>query len=299
MNEFLGEIAALSTATCWAFTSIFFTIGGRRVGSVIVNRIRLLLALIFLMLTHLILYGQLIPMQAEPSRWFWLGLSGVIGFVIGDAMLFQAFVMIGTRITMLLMALVPVISTILAWLFLGETLTPIEGLGIAVTISGVAWVVADKNRGGAIVKGKQVAVGLLLGFGGALGQAVGLLASKKGLWGDFSALSGNLIRVLIAAIVMWLLTFAIGKAKSTILSLKDLKAGRAIVGGSICGPFIGVWLSLVAIQYARIGIASTLMSLTPVLLIPLVYWIFKEKITIHAVFGTLVAIAGVAILLLA
>ncbi|MCP4581823.1 MAG: DMT family transporter [candidate division Zixibacteria bacterium] len=299
MNEFLGEIAALSTAACWAFTSMFFTLGGRRVGSVIVNRVRLVLALIFLMLTHLILTGQLIPIQAEPSRWFWLGLSGVIGFVIGDAMLFQAFVMIGTRITMLLMSLVPVISTILAWLFLGETLSPIEVLGIAVTIGGVAWVVADKNRGGAIVKGKQLALGVLLGIGGAMGQAVGLLTSKKGLFGDFSALSGNLIRVIIATIVMWILTIAIGKAKSTILSLKDFKASRAILGGSICGPFIGVWLSLVAIQYARIGIASTLMSLTPVLLIPLVWWVFKEKITIHGVLGTLVAIAGVAILLLA
>ena len=299
MNEFFGEIAALATATCWAFTSIFFTIGGLRVGSVIVNRIRLVLALIFLMLTHLILTGQLVPVHAEPSRWFWLGLSGVIGFVIGDAMLFQAFVMIGTRITMLMMALVPVISTILAWLFLGETLAPIEVLGIAVTIGGIAWVVAIRNRDVASSKGKQPVLGLLLGFGGALGQAVGLLASKKGLWGDFSPLSGNLIRVIAAVVVMWILTIAMGKAKSTIMSLKDFKAGRAILGGSICGPFIGVWLSLVAIKYARIGIASTLMTLTPVLLIPLVYWIFKEKISVQAIFGTLVAIAGVAILLLA
>jgi len=299
MNEFFGEIAALATATCWAFTSIFFTIGGLRVGSVIVNRIRLVMALIFLMLTHLILTGQLIPIHAEPSRWFWLGLSGIIGFVIGDAMLFQAFVMIGTRITMLMMALVPVISTILAWLFLGETLAPIEVLGIGVTIGGIAWVVAIRNRNNSLSKDKQPALGLLFGFGGALGQAVGLLASKKGLWGDFSPLSGNLIRIIIATIVMWILTIAMGKAKITILKLKDFKATRAIIGGAIFGPFVGVWLSLAAIKYARIGIASTLMSLTPILLIPLVYWIFKEKISIQAIFGTLVAIGGVAILLLA
>ena len=299
MNEFLGEIAGLATATCWAFGSIFFTIGGLRVGSVIVNRIRLALALFFLMMTHLILTGQIIPVNAEPSRWFWLGLSGIIGFVIGDAMLFQAFVMIGTRVTMLLMALVPVISALLAWLFLGETLTPIEWLGIAVTIGGIAWVVADKNRNGTPAKNRPPVLGLLLGFGGALGQAVGLLASKKGLWGDFSPLSGNLIRVIIAAAVMWILTIAMGKAKSTILKLKDFKATRAIIGGSFFGPFIGVWLSLVSIKYARIGIASTLMSLTPVLLIPLVYWIFKEKITVYAILGTFVAVSGVVILLLA
>jgi drug/metabolite transporter (DMT)-like permease len=214
-------------------------------------------------------------------------------------MLFQAFVMVGTRITMLMMSFVPVISTILAWLFLGETLSPIEVLAIAVTIGGVSWVVADKNRDKDTIKGKHFVIGIALGFGGALGQAVGLLFSKLGLWGDFPALSGNVIRVLIATIVMWLLTIIMGKAKTTILKLKDFKAGGAILGGSIAGPFIGVWLSLVAIQYARIGIASTLMALTPVLLIPLVRWVFKERITIHAVLGTLVAIAGVAVLLLA
>ena len=296
MGELLGEIAGLGTAICWSFTSIFFTIAGLRVGSAVVNRVRLVLAMIFLSITHYALTGQFVPFQAEPFRWFWLGLSGVIGLVIGDAMLFQAFVMIGTRITMLLMSLVPVMSALLAWIFLGEKLRSLEILAIAITVGGVTWVVADKHQDNTTIKGRQLILGILLGLGGAAGQAVGLLTSKKGLVGDFSALSGNLIRMIIAAGVMWVITIAMGQAGSTFKKVREGKAGRVILGGAVFGPFIGVWLSLVAIKYARIGIASTLMALTPILLIPLVRWIFKEKISLNAVIGTIVAVAGAALL---
>jgi len=299
LNEFLGEIAGLATAGCWAFTSIFFTIGGKRVGSAVVNRIRLVLAVIFLSVTHFMLTGQWFPVDVEPYRWGWLGLSGVIGLVIGDAMLFQAFVIIGTRLSMLLMSLVPIFSAVLAWVFLDESLSAVEILAVTITIGGISWVILDKHRGSLGTKGKHLIFWLMLGIGGAMGQAGGLLTSRLGLEGDFPALSGNLIRMLIAAIVMWIITAIWGKAKETILKLKDKKACYSILGGSFFGPFVGVWLSLVAIKYAKIGIASTLMSLTPVLLIPLVYWVFKEKITIHAVFGTIMAVAGVAILFLA
>jgi drug/metabolite transporter (DMT)-like permease len=104
--------------------------------------------------------------------------------------------------------------------------------------------------------------------------------------------------MLVAAVVIWLITALSGKAATTIRQLKDSRARYAILAGAAFGPFVGVWLSLVAIQHARIGIASTLMSLTPVILIPLVWWIFKERITFQAVLGTIVAVGGVALLFL-
>lgn len=296
MNELVGQLAALTTATCWAFTSIFFTIGGQRVGSANVNRVRLVFAVIFLAITNLIITGQILPFAAEPHRWFWLGLSGIVGLVIGDAMLFQAFVMIGTRIPILLLSLVPVIGTFEAWIILDERLSPIEMLGILITVGGIAWVVADKNRNHAAADSRKLTIGVLLGIGGAIGQATGLLLSKLGLDGDFPAISGNLIRMLAAMAVMWLLTIFMGKAKSTVVKLKDSKASLVILGGAIFGPFIGVWMSLVAIKLARIGIASTIMALTPILTLPLVYWIFKERISFQAVLGTVVAIIGVGVL---
>ncbi|MBD3168185.1 MAG: EamA family transporter [candidate division Zixibacteria bacterium] len=301
MDEFIGEIAALSTALCWAFTSVFFTLGGRRVGSVVVNRVRLLMALVFLSMTNFILYGNFIPIHAEPERWMWLGLSGIIGFIIGDGMLFQAFVVIGPRLSMLLMSLVPVISTLVAYFWFGETLTVYELAAMGITLAGISWVVSERNKNANQPEDltfKQLLGGIALGIGGAAGQALGLLASKKGLGGGFPPLSANLIRVFVAGVLMWIYAFSSGRARYTISRLADKKATLFILGGSIFGPFVGVWLSLVAIDHARIGIASTLMALTPILIIPLAYWIFRDKLTLGAVFGTIVAVSGAVLLIL-
>ena len=141
----LGELAALGTSLCFSFTSTFFTLAGRQVGSVVVNRIRLLLAVGFLMLVHWVLLGQPLPLGVEPERWFWLGLSGIIGLVLGDAFLFQAFVMIGPQPSMLMMSLAPVISAFAAWVFLGETLNGRQLLAVALTVAGVVWVILERS----------------------------------------------------------------------------------------------------------------------------------------------------------
>ena len=297
MNNVYGELAALTTALCWAFGSVLFTIGGSRIGSANVNRGRLVIALVFLSCMHLFLTGSLFPIEATPSQWFWLGLSGIVGFIIGDGMLFEAFILIGPRLSMLLMSLVPIISAILGWLFFRETLNMIEIAAIIIAVGGVIWVVSDKRRENKGSPEKRLLSGIALGFGGAMGQAIGLLLSKKGLEGGFSALSGNIIRVLSAVIILWLITAMGGKIRSTLSSYRDRKAVLALCGGSLFGPFIGVWLSLISITYAKLGIATTLMSLTPIFLIPITRIVFGEKITFRAVTGTIIAIAGVILLI--
>ena len=296
----LGPLAALGTSFCWSFTSTFFTLAGRRVGSMVVNRTRLALAVIFLMLTHWALMGTIFPWHAPPERWFWLGLSGVLGLVIGDAMLFQSFIWLGPRLSMLIMSLTPVISTLLAWLLLGEHLTPWQLFAIAITVTGVASVISDQGgNNAAIVSGKNYAIGVLFGLGGAAGQAVGLIAAKKGLAGDFSALSGTLIRMTVAMIALWGLTLIMRQGQETLRRLKeDRQAFKYLLGGAFFGPFLGVYLSLLAVQATQVGVASTLMSLPPVFLLPISHFVFGERIGLRAVAGTLVAIAGVAMLLL-
>jgi drug/metabolite transporter (DMT)-like permease len=137
-----------------------------------------------------------------------------------------------------------------------------------------------------------------MGIGGALGQTFGLILSKKGLEGGLPTLSGNFIRIICALAVIWLFTLFRGKISSTVQSLKNKRAFYALLAGSFLGPFVGVWLSLIAIKYARIGIAATLMSTTPIILIPISYWMFKEKITFQTIIGTIIAVTGVAILIL-
>lgn len=116
----MGELAAILTAISWSFTSIFFNNASRAIGSVRVNRLRLLVASIILITVHWIVLGSPIPISATPDQWFWLGISGIIGLALGDAFLFQAYVHIGARLTTLIMALDPVFSTLIAWLWLGR-----------------------------------------------------------------------------------------------------------------------------------------------------------------------------------
>ncbi len=298
MTKFIGEIAALTTSVAWSFTSTFFTIAGKEVGSMIVNRTRLLFASSYLMITHLLLYGQLLPLQAEVYRWEWLALSGFIGLVFGDGLLFEAFVLIGARLSMLMMSLVPIISTVLAWLFLKEILTIFEIVAILMTVGGIVWVIFERNNRGNEAETRNYLLGIVCAFGGALGQAFALITAKKGLGGDFPALSANLIRVITATIFFWIIAMVQGKAVSNFRFWSNRKARWAIIGGSVFGPFLGIWLSMIAIKYAQIGIASTLMALPPIFLLPITYWFFKERHSWRTIVGTVLAVVGVAIIFL-
>lgn len=290
---YLGESAALLTSACWSLNSVCFTVAGRRVGSTSVNLIRLLMAWSLLVLLHLGLYGSAFPIQAGTARLGWLGVSGLIGFALGDAVLFEAFVLIGARLAMLLMTLSPLFSALLAWLFLGQDLGVPKVVAMAVTLAGIAWVVWD---GGDQEPHPHLWRGVLLGVGGALGQSVGLVFSMKGLAGGFSPISANLIRVSAGTLALLLAFGATGRLRGALAGLRDARATVAIGLGAVTGPVLGVVLSLVAIARAPMGVAATLMSLSPVILLPVSHFGFKEKVGGHAILGTLLALAGAAAL---
>lgn len=300
MEAYLGEFAALITAVCWAGTSVFFALASERVGSQVVNRVRLLLATALLALVHWVWQGSLFPFAAAPERWGWLSLSAVIGLVIGDGLLFYAFTQIGARLAMLLMALAPVIGALLAWAFLGETLSLSEMAAVALTISGVAWVILERNAPRAAeTRPRNYVLGVLGGIGAAAGQASGLVLSKQGMLGDFFPVSASLMRVTFAALAIWLLAAAQGEVRLTLAALRDRRIFAWILGGALVGPVLGMTLSLVAVQLSHVGIASTLMALSPIVMLPLGYGVFDERITFRAVAGTLVAMAGVGMIFLA
>jgi len=290
---YLGEGAALLTSLCWSLNSVCFTVAGRRVGSASVNLGRLLMAWATLLLIHLVVYGTLFPLQAGSARLGWLGVSGLIGFALGDAVLFEAFVLIGARLAMLLMTLSPIFSALLAWLFLGQSLNPAKALAMVVTLGGIAWVVWGDGDHEAH---PHLWRGILLGIGGALGQSVGLVCSKFGLAGDFPPISANLIRVTAGLLALLLYFGATGRLRGTLTALRDGRATAFIGLGALTGPVLGVVLSLIAIAKAPMGVAATLMSLSPILLLPVSHIVFKEKVGGHAILGTLLALAGAAAL---
>lgn len=287
---------------CWSVGSIFFTRAGRLVGSPVVNRTRLPVALVLLLITHFFVFGTSLPVFSNWQILFWFGISGIIGYVIGDSFLFESFVLVGPRLAMLMMSLVPIFSTIIGWLFLDEILKPLEIFAIFITVLGIAWVIMERgdieDKNGKNRKNITYIKGILFGIGGALCQSLGLIFSKKGLSFEISPLTGNLIRVFSGTVIIWIIAILRGRVRHTAEKLKNKKAFGGIFIGALMGPFLGVWLSLIAVQNTYVGIASTLMSLAPVILIPLSHWIFKEKITVRAILGTLLAVSGVTLIFL-
>lgn len=292
----LGEMAALGTAVCWSFTAIFFSYSGRRIGSDVVNRSRLVFALLFLTITHWVLEGVPFPRDVEPYRWGWLALSSVLGLVLGDAFLFRAYVEIGPRLAMLMMSTVPIMSALFGRVLLGETISWPETLGILLAVAGVGWVVSEGQTDPALADRRKYYKGLLFAFLGALGQVANLVTTRFALDDGFPTISATVIRILIAFLILWGLAAARGQVSHTLHQWRDRLAFRALLAGSTVGPFLGIWLSLVAVQNARLGIASTLMALPPVLLIPLEYVLFRRRVSRRSVMGTGLAMAGVALL---
>lgn len=298
--SYLGEIAGLATAVFFAGGASFFTLSARLVGSQVVNRTRLLVATLILLGLHLLLYGTLIP-AAGNERWLWLGLSGVIGLSLGDAALFQAFVQLGTRLTMLVFSTAPVVAAVLGYFLFGETLEPIQLLGMLLSLSGVLWVVSEQEGSPrSHAEQRTYLFGLLFAFLAALGQALGAITAKYGLAGDFPALSAQVLRMLTATTAIWLFTLLRGQAASTFTTLRQQpKALGLLFIGALFGPVSGVWLSLVSIQNTEVGIASTLIAMVPIFLLPIGYFVFKERLSPRGILGTVVALAGVAILFMA
>jgi len=298
LNELSGEIAAVAAAALFGLSSTFFSLAGLRVGPSAVNRARLLLAAVLALSLHWATRGELLPLEATSRAWLWLGLSGVIGLALGDASLFQAYVRIGPALAMLVFSTTPVFTALLGYAFLGEGLTVVEWVGIAVTLLGIAWVVSEPRRRDFHGAGRSYRAGLLYAAGGALGQALGLLTAKLGLAEGVAPQSANLMRLLAAAAAVWVAAFLTGGAHRTHSAFRnDPRASVFTFAGTAVGPIWGVWLSLVAIGTAPLGVASTLMALTPIFLLPIARLVFSEPISYRAVFGTIVALSGAAILL--
>ncbi|HPE75518.1 MAG TPA: DMT family transporter [Draconibacterium sp.] len=299
MQNHFGEIAGVLTAVFWTVTSLAFESAGKKVGSLSVNLIRLIIAFFFIGFYSWAVRGFFFPTDATLYQWEWLALSGLVGFVIGDLLLFQALVVVGARISMLMMALAPPFAAFIGWLVLGEVLSPTNLLGMAITLSGIVIVILKRERSevnGVVsrkIKSNYSIQGVLLALGGAMGQGAGLVLSKKGM-GDYDAFSSSQIRVLTGIVgFIFVLTF-MNRWPRFAAAIKNIPAMKRITLGAFFGPFLGVSFSLLAVQHTQAGIAATLMSITPVLIIAPAVFLFKEKINWKEILGAVITVIGIA-----
>lgn len=297
----IGELAGLGGSCSWATCSIFFSAAARRLGVPMLNFVRLFIALIFLSVTLFIWKGTVIPADAAGEHWFWLGISAVVGLAIGDLFVFGAFKTIGPRITLLLFTLAPPISAAGEWLVYNNPLSFTALLGMGVALAGVCVVISDRKSVNNNALFKVTPKGILIGVGGAVCQGLGLVLSKMGMnpvggGVDIDPLTGTFMRMAVAAPCFAVIFFVIG---GRLRHLRNQGEGLAFAaGGAFFGPYLGVTLSLVAAKFTHTGIAMTLLSTTPITVLPFARFVYKEKLTYRAVLGAIVAVAGVAILCL-
>ncbi len=268
----------------------------RRIGSVQVNVVRLVIAAVMLIATIL---AANLSIRLSFGQYAYLSISGCIGLVFGDTFLFKSFHVNGARISMLIMSLAPAISAILAYIILGEMLSAWGIIGIIVTTAGIVLVVVSNQQSG-YTKVKLTRIGLLYGFLGALGQGAGLVFARLAfVEGDINGFVATFVRIAASLVVLLPLTLMTGRIKDPVgVFWKDKRALMLTIGGAIFGPYLGITFSLIAIMYTKVGIAATLIATVPILMLPLVRIIYKERLSWHAIVGACVAVGGVAILFL-
>jgi len=293
---FIGELSALAAALLWSTSSFVFTAATFRIGTIQLNISRMIIAALLLLITFLIFD---INYSINSNQILYLSLSGFVGLVVGDSFLFKSFNLIGPRMGLLLLSFNPAFAAIFAYIILGEVLSFYAIFGMLITLIGITLVVLEKpkNTEG---KFKITHFGIMCGILAAIGQGVGLVLAKMAYTdGEIHSLVATFVRIAAAVVIMFPIAVLFKKYKNPFkLFANDKKSFGLVVLGAIIGPYLGITLSFLAIVYTQVGIASTLMSTMPIIMLPMSKIIYKEKLSIKAIVGAFIAVAGVALLFL-
>lgn len=294
ISSHIGEFAALAVAFFWTITALAFESASKKIGSIQVNIIRLVIAFIFISVFNFFFRGKFFPSDASFENWIWLSLSGLIGFVFGDYFLFKSYAVIGSRFSMLIMTLVPPLTAMFGWFLLGERLGLMGFIGMVVVLAGIGLAIFSRNGKGEKISLKLAPKGVLYALGGALGQAGGLVLSKYGMKG-YDPFASTQIRIVAGIAGFAVLITLLGRWVTVKKSLNNIPAMKALFLGAFFGPFLGVSFSLLSVKHTEAGIASTIMAIVPILIIAPAVMIYKQKITILEAIGAVISVIGVAL----
>lgn len=304
--ETAGVLAGLTTSAFWVVTTVVFTAASKRIGVTAVNTLRMAFAVVLLGATHLVLFGGLVPQIPTMHQWVALALSGFIGLTICDQALFASFIDIGPRKALLFSTTTPIFGLLLGTTILGERIGPAGIAGIFITIGGIMWVALERQSAGS-ERPRNLRRGITLAIFASFCQSLGAMFAKIGMNSGAEDI-GARVDPLPATLVR--LTFGLFcMAPVVLVAYRMVKKREPDEGklrwtpgvlftltGAVFGPFLGVWLSLVTFKHLELGIAQTLLSLSPVMILPFVGLLYNEKLTRAAVVGALVAIVGAGVM---
>ena len=297
----IGEIAALTAALLWTFSSLLW--GQINLSALGLNLCKNVLGSLMLLL-HLIALLYLTERSqlflAPGISWFWLGMSGLVGVVVGDTVYFRSLQIMGARRALIMATTGPIFAAVLGWIFLQELLSMVAISGIVLTVAGVLLVVADrkaKQEEPGLMPGR-LRDGILLGLAGAVCQSVGGLFSKLGMQDSAGndicdAAEATLIRLSIAALITLGYVVARNQFGPILKNARHWTNLRLIIPATAVGTWLGIWMSQVAYQCSDIAIAQTLLATCPLFAIPIVWLAEGHRITAIGVVGTIVALIGI------
>lgn len=303
---YLGELISIGVAFSWTATALLSEFGSKRLGNLTLNVLRMALALAFSLVLFLVVTGSPLPAGASTEAIGWMLLSGLVGYVIGDFCLFQCYIIIGSRYGQLFMTLAPLSAAWMAWVTLGQQMKAMSIVAMLVTLAGIGISVLGRGEHHKVSL-KLPLNGVLFAIAAAVCQGVGLVLSKIGMdyyepsatmpdWlVPFSANFFRCVAGIIGFSALLILRDGIGPLRDALHDRKGLSVATAT---TIFGPFVGVGFSLMAVQYTAAGIASTLMAMTPIIILLPSYWLFHEKITWRAVVGAVISVVGVSLFFL-
>lgn len=303
---YIGELISIGVAFSWTATALLSEFGSKRLGNITLNVLRMGLALVFSLVLFVVVTGNPLPPGASAEAASWMLLSGVVGYVIGDFCLFQCYIIIGSRYGQLFMTLAPLAAALMAWITLGQQMTGMSILAMLITLAGIG--ISVLGRGEHHKVGLKLPLnGVLFAIGAAMCQGIGLVLSKIGMdhyeatanmpdW--LVPFSANFYRC-VAGIIGFTLLLYFRKGLDPLREAMHDKKGLAVATATtVFGPFVGVGFSLMAVQYTAAGIASTLMAMTPIIILLPSYWLFHQKITWRAVAGAVISVVGVSLFFL-
>jgi drug/metabolite transporter (DMT)-like permease len=303
-----GVTLALSTAVVWAVSPLFMASVGRRIGSQNTNLLRALLAAIALAAVVLPAYCLVrrLAAQTGPLIWpnaaqcAWLMVSGTVGMVIGDACYYEALVLMGARRAVKLNTLAPVVALLAGWLAQGETLSQRATAGAALVIAAVMYATfanAAPADGENREPGRMSPLGLWCGVASAacigLGSVTGRQAFKIA---PLDTITATVVRVGFAATVLWLVAVARGKARQTLARLHDPMVRTRLAWGTLLGPIVGMLCFVGSLKFAPAGLVSTLISTSPLVILPIAAVKYGVRIRPGVVVALIVAVVGVGMI---
>jgi drug/metabolite transporter (DMT)-like permease len=291
----IGEIAALAAALSWTINGMIIGDVGSNLKANTINLIRLSFGLIYLSMFTLFTSGVIFPFHASTSSFLYLGISGIIGFAIGDFFFISTIMTIGPRFGMLMLSTSPILTAILDYILFGVKLSLVGYLGILLTIVGIAIVVLSQRDNGKVLDKKILIKGLLFGILAATGQSVGTIFSKMGV-SSIGAIQATQLRIVGGLLAMFVIHLFTKNKDNLFSAIKNKSVISKMSIAGFLGPALGVWFSLLALQHTSAGVAATLTSTMPIMILPFSIFYYKEKIGIVEILGTVMSIVGIGIL---